>query len=147
MLTADFLVQRTLNTLGTVWPPARALMYPLHRIAATLYLHGPAIPVGHLNVGFWQGRDIVDVCSTLTGVRSLLWVEQPTVCLDIIADRFIAVYYCVYALLVVYVLWWVLWGMAMFALTLPGRMIGITWPRVPDYSSAGAACKPKVAGT
>jgi hypothetical protein len=76
------------------------LLRPLHRLAATLYMHGPATQVGGLSVGFWQGRSAVDVCASLSGVSSQLWYAHPAACHDLLAERFFSYYYALYAVVV-----------------------------------------------
>jgi len=60
MSAIDLLVDHCFATLGgsTRGVLGFELLAPVHRVAATLYMHGPAISIGHLNLGFWQGREL-----------------------------------------------------------------------------------------
>jgi hypothetical protein len=97
MAVVEFLVDHCSRTIGST-----SVFAPLHRVAATLYLYGPSFDVGQVKLGFWQGRDPVDVCSVMTGVRSDLWRANEEACLSVLAERFFGVYYAVY---VVVALW------------------------------------------
>jgi len=107
MSAIDRLVDHCFATLGGSTRPILGfeLLAPVHRVAATLYMHGPAISIGHLNLGFWQGRELADICSQLTGVRSELWRANPDACAGVLAERFFGVYYAVYVALAVWTAW------------------------------------------
>jgi hypothetical protein len=79
-----------------------ALLRPVHFLAATMYLYGPAAQVAGIDLGFWQGRSAVDICSTMTGAPSDLWWAHPAACHHLIAQRFFSYYYAAFALLVVW---------------------------------------------
>lgn len=97
---ADFLARYTGELIGAEW-----LLTPVHRLAAVLYLHGPSFQLGSVHLGFWQGKDLTDICSALTGVRSQLWADNPAACERIVAERFFGVYYSLYIASVVWVVW------------------------------------------
>jgi hypothetical protein len=111
MSAVEFLVEHCFHTLGGT---LMGVISPLHRLAAIMYLHGPSVDVGQVKLGFWQGRDPMDICSSLTGVRSDLWRANEDACLQILAERFFAVYYMFYAFFAFWVMYWLLWyGMSL----------------------------------
>ena len=46
----------------------------------TLYLHGPRLA----GYGFWAGKPAVDICSTITGAPSHLWVQNQDACMALL---------------------------------------------------------------
>jgi hypothetical protein len=93
-MSVDYLANHAMGLMGG--SVVGALLLPVHRVAATLYLHGPALTVGSLHLGFWQGQDPVDVCRAMTGVGSQLWYENPSSCAKVVAERFFGIYYLTY---------------------------------------------------
>jgi len=138
MSAIDLLVGHCFATMGgsTLRALGFELLGPVHRVAATLYMHGPAVSIGHLNAGFWQGRELADICSQLTGVRSELWRANPEACAGVLAERFFAVYYAVYVVLVVWTAWSVVRACVPAALRAAWSVVaGRTAPKEDD------ACK------
>ncbi len=102
-MAVDFLVRHASELMGGEalgW-----LLAPVHRLAAVLYMHGPSFQVGSFHLGFWQGKDLTDVCSALTGVRSQLWADNEAACERIVAERFFGVYYLLYVVGLAWIGW------------------------------------------
>ena len=58
------------------WLYTHLILWPFF----ALYLHGPRLA----GYGFWAGRPAVDICSTITGVPSHLWVQNQDACMALL---------------------------------------------------------------
>lgn len=76
-----------------------------------IYFHGPEI----YNMGFWNGRSNVDICTRITNLTPEFWQTLPDQCDRLVYDRFIS--FCRQCSYIVWIIWFVyatmqLWGLA-----------------------------------
>lgn len=69
---------------------------------AKLYLLGPSI---NNNIGFWQGKSLIDICAEITQTSSVFWQNHPSQCFTIVENRFFG-FVSVIECLIVFIFWY-----------------------------------------
>jgi len=61
------------------------LWYTIGKPLVGLYMHGPTL----MGYGFWEGRSLPEICSTLTGVDAIYWATeaQSAQCTELVARK------------------------------------------------------------
>jgi hypothetical protein len=64
-----------------------------------IYFHGPEI----YNIGFWNGRSNIDICTRVTNLTPEFWLNLPDQCDRVVHDKFIT--FCQQCSYTVWIIW------------------------------------------